>query len=319
MTGMIKKKLQVFVSSTYLDMIPERQAAVDAILRAGHSPAGMELFAAGDETQLETIRRWIDDSDIFMLILGGRYGSIEPKSGKSYIQLEYEYAIERQIPFFAAVMSESWLDQKVQAAGKDAIELTHGLKLAEFRKIVTGKTSRFFHNVDELKLIVLESLLNIERTYDLAGWIKGSELVQAKTALDEMARLQGENSQLHQRIRLFEINSLASHSLSPKELAEKLTDDARLLLVDAVNNEESIELFESPHGSYYTSGGQRFFMTSPRDEARWTDAVAELETLGLIRKAELGPRVIEEEQLRAIYKLTKRGFDTADQARLLPR
>jgi hypothetical protein len=77
-------------------MLLERQAAVEAILRAGHIPAGMELFAAGDESQLETIRRWIDDSDVFMLILGGRYGSIEPKSGKSYLQLEYEYAADPQ-------------------------------------------------------------------------------------------------------------------------------------------------------------------------------------------------------------------------------
>lgn len=78
----MKKKLQVFISSTYTDMLVERQGAVEAILRAGHIPAGMELFAAGDESQLETILRWIDDSDVFMLILGGRYGSIEPKSKK---------------------------------------------------------------------------------------------------------------------------------------------------------------------------------------------------------------------------------------------
>lgn len=41
------KKLQVFVSSTYTDLIEERQAAVEAILDAGHIPAGMELFKAG--------------------------------------------------------------------------------------------------------------------------------------------------------------------------------------------------------------------------------------------------------------------------------
>jgi len=52
-----KKKLQVFVSSTYLDLKNERQAAVEAILKAGHIPAGMELFAAGNESQFETIRR----------------------------------------------------------------------------------------------------------------------------------------------------------------------------------------------------------------------------------------------------------------------
>jgi len=98
----MKRKLQVFVSSTYNDLREERQAAVQAILKAGHIPAGMELFTAGDRSQLEIIKNWIDDSDVFMLILGGRYGSIEPKSGKSYIEVEYGYAEELEKPLFAA-------------------------------------------------------------------------------------------------------------------------------------------------------------------------------------------------------------------------
>ena len=96
----MNKKLQVFVSSTYTDLIEERQAAVEAILEAGHIPAGMELFKAGNKSQLETIYKWIDDSDVYMLIFGGRYGSVESKSGKSYTQLEYEYALNRNIPVF---------------------------------------------------------------------------------------------------------------------------------------------------------------------------------------------------------------------------
>jgi hypothetical protein len=52
----MKKKLQVFISSTYKDLRDERQAAVSAILKAGHIPAGMELFTSGDESQMETIK-----------------------------------------------------------------------------------------------------------------------------------------------------------------------------------------------------------------------------------------------------------------------
>ena len=70
----MRKRLQVFVSSTYTDMRPERQAAVESILKAGHIPAGMELFTAEDQTQLQVIRRWIEESDVFLLNLGGRYG-----------------------------------------------------------------------------------------------------------------------------------------------------------------------------------------------------------------------------------------------------
>jgi Domain of unknown function (DUF4062) len=38
-----RRKLQVFVSSTYVDLKAERQAAVEAIVTAGHIPVGMEL------------------------------------------------------------------------------------------------------------------------------------------------------------------------------------------------------------------------------------------------------------------------------------
>lgn len=103
----MKRRLQVFVSSTYVDLIPERQAAVSAILKAGHIPAGMELFTAGDQSQLATIKEWIDESDVYMLILGGRYGSVEPSCGISYIELEYDYAVQQSKPLFAVVITET--------------------------------------------------------------------------------------------------------------------------------------------------------------------------------------------------------------------
>ena len=81
----MKKRYQVFICSTFTDLLSERQAAVEAILKAGRIPAGMELFTAGDQSQMDAIRKWIDESDIFMLILGARYGSIEPLSGLSFV------------------------------------------------------------------------------------------------------------------------------------------------------------------------------------------------------------------------------------------
>ncbi|TNT40442.1 DUF4062 domain-containing protein, partial [Escherichia coli] len=105
----MKRKLQVFVSSTFTDLIEERQAAVSAILKAGHIPAGMELFTAADRSQMDIIKNWIDESDVYMLILGGRYGSIEPTTGKSYTELEYDYAVEQGKALFAVVIKEEAL------------------------------------------------------------------------------------------------------------------------------------------------------------------------------------------------------------------
>jgi hypothetical protein len=60
-------------------------------------PAGMELFPAIDEEQFNFIKRIIDDCDYYILIIGGRYGTISD-DGISYTEKEYDYAISRQIP-----------------------------------------------------------------------------------------------------------------------------------------------------------------------------------------------------------------------------
>lgn len=66
----------------FSDLKQERQATVETILVAGHMPAGMEWFAAGDESQLEVIRKWIDDSDVYMLILGGDMKRLRQRTGE---------------------------------------------------------------------------------------------------------------------------------------------------------------------------------------------------------------------------------------------
>lgn len=95
-----QRKLQIFLSSTYTDLIDYRLAAIEAILAAGHIPAAMEQFNPGDETAWEKITRWIDNSDAYILILGGRYGSLKPKARKSYTHLEYEYGVKTRKTLF---------------------------------------------------------------------------------------------------------------------------------------------------------------------------------------------------------------------------
>jgi hypothetical protein len=186
------KKYQVFVSSTYLDLQAERQAAVEAILKAGHIPAGMELFAAGDESQMETIKRWIEASDIYMLILGCRYGSIEPKSGMSYIEHEYDFALTIEKPIFAVVLDEELIGTR--RAELDA-KLAKGInpdKYSAFREKVLSKTSTFFRDPKDIKLAIHESIIDINTRYSLKGWISALELSDNKSLVIEIGTLQGE-------------------------------------------------------------------------------------------------------------------------------
>lgn len=202
-----KKKLQVFVSSTYLDLKEERQAAVEAILSAGHIPAGMELFSAGDKSQWDTITRWIDDSDVYMLIVGGRYGSVEAESGKSYTQLEYEYAISKGKPFFGLVITEEALDVKVNNQGKGVLELSEPHKFTEFVSLVKSRVVRFWSNSTEIKLFVMESLNMYSRNDELIGWVPGSSYEDTNALALQIARLEEENSKLRELARATEEKS----------------------------------------------------------------------------------------------------------------
>jgi len=94
------KRYQIFVSSTYADLKEERRAVIQAVIELGCLPAGMELFPAADEEQLEFIKKVIDDCDYYLLIIGGRYGSITA-DGISYTEQEYDYAVSRGLKVIA--------------------------------------------------------------------------------------------------------------------------------------------------------------------------------------------------------------------------
>lgn len=173
----MNKKLQVFISSTYTDLIEERQAAVEAILDAGHIPAGMELFKAG-KSQMKTIQKWIDDSDVYVLILGGRYGSIEKESGLSYTELEYKYALSKGMPVFAIVLNDSFLYIKAASKGKDNVfEIDNTDKYEIFKTFIKSNIVKFVTNTEEIKTIMHSQLNNIinDTDFNLTGWIRTNE------------------------------------------------------------------------------------------------------------------------------------------------
>jgi Domain of unknown function (DUF4062) len=217
------KKLQVFVSSTFEDLRVERQAAVEAILSAGHIPAGMELFAAGDESQMVVIRRWIDESDVFMLILGQRYGSIEPESQKSYVHLEYEYAVERHKPLFAVVARDYSPSMSAEGA------FASSERLAGLRALVQQRVVRSWSEANEIKLAIHETLADFARRSDLGGWVRSDESVNVGAISEELARLSQENAALRERLsataprlfngltfeELFQLLATTNFALSP--------------------------------------------------------------------------------------------------------
>jgi hypothetical protein len=94
---MSDKRYQVFVSSTYTDLKDERGKVIQTLMELDCIPAGMELFPAMDEEQFRFIKRVIDDCDYYILIVGGRYGSVSPE-GVSYTEKNMIMRSRRRSP-----------------------------------------------------------------------------------------------------------------------------------------------------------------------------------------------------------------------------
>jgi Domain of unknown function (DUF4062) len=106
--AMIHAKHQIFISSTYSDLIEERQGLFRATYRLGHIPIGMEGFVAANLSQWEYIQRRVSESDYFILVLANKYGTIIPDgSGRSYTEAEYDLAVELKKPILRFILSNS--------------------------------------------------------------------------------------------------------------------------------------------------------------------------------------------------------------------
>lgn len=259
----MNKKLQVFVSSTYTDLIEERQTAVQAILDAGHIPAGMELFKAGNESQLNTIYKWINESDVYMLILGGRYGSIETNSGKSYTQLEYEYALSKNIPVFAVVISNSYLTQKINSMGYDKVtEQDHPDKYKSFKEFVMSKIIREVSDNKDIQIAIHTTLNEFINEYDLTGWIRNSNENDTIQLLKDNTNLLKENNLLNKQIQKLQeqLNTKSKEQYGKytfDELVDTLKNKHFPLFPDAIFSESisALKYFTSHYNEFCSAGG----------------------------------------------------------------
>lgn len=189
------KIYQVFVSSTYTDLQDERKEVMQALLELDCMPAGMELFPASNDDQWSLIKRVIDTCDYYMLIIGGRYGSINI-DGKSYTQMEFEYALEKGKPII------SFLPKSPEfiPAGKCDNDPEKQKMLKQFKELVQKKMVKYWENPEQLGSIVSRSMIKLIKDYPAEGWVKSGSAIDEKS-LKEIAYLQKENTELKQKLQ----------------------------------------------------------------------------------------------------------------------
>ena len=193
----LDRRHQVFVSSTYKDLVDERAEVMQVLLELDCMPAGMELFPAADETQLRYIKRIIDESDYYLVISAGKYGSISQEHGLSYTELEYRYAIEMNKPIIGFIREDIG-----QLASNDTETEPHRRQqLAEFHELLKKKLCKFYTSPQDLGSKVSRAITQLRKQHPSAGWIRAEALEHFADPSD-LLRLTQENERLKSRVEL---------------------------------------------------------------------------------------------------------------------
>lgn len=263
----MEKRYQVFISSTFTDLHEPRQEVMQALLELDCIPAGMELFPAANDDQWTLIKRVIDDCDYYIVIIGGRYGSIGP-DGRSYTQMEYEYAIEKGKPVIAFLHKEP---------GKLAAEDSENdpekvKKLEEFRSLTQEKLVRYWTTAADLGSVVSRSLIKLIKTNPAVGWVKADNL-PSKESTEEILELRKHIDILQREIE--EIRTSA-----PKDTEHLAQGDEEFLVkyTFGAYTKTSWKAIETYDASFSMSWWDIFGAISPLmiDEATDRDLIVEI-------------------------------------------
>ena len=172
----MQKRFVVFVSSTYLDLIHERQEVSKALISFECFPAQMENWPAMDAGQMEAIRQIIDDSDYFLILTAGKYGSCDPQTGLSYTEMEYDYALSVGKPIIRLVHQSPFSSL---SGDKIEIESEKRKKLEKFHsKLKQSSVCALWSSPQDLANKTLLSLNDIIRRHPRGGWVR-AELIEA--------------------------------------------------------------------------------------------------------------------------------------------
>jgi Domain of unknown function (DUF4062) len=172
----------VFLSSVSAGLEPYRAAVHDAIHGLdGYHCVWMEDFGARNFSSEEVCRQKVVECDIFVGIIGQRYGSCPPGSDKSYTEIEHDIAEKENK---VRLMFPAHEEFPVPTNPIETPEQQERLKM--FRQRVLDKRNvEFFDSESDLALSVVKAIHNCRdtlpaptpekesrRTYLLFPWVK---------------------------------------------------------------------------------------------------------------------------------------------------
>ncbi|VTR77228.1 DUF4062 domain-containing protein [Cellulomonas hominis] len=196
----VEKREQVFISSTFKDLVDERRAVTQTLLEADCIPSGMELFPASDSEKWDLIKGVIDLCDYYVVIVGGRYGSVDDAEQLSYTEMEFDYAVRTKKPIMG------FLHGSPGKLPGDKLDLDKHLreKLDAFRDKIEKRMVKYWHEPGDLPGQVALAIMQIRKSHPAVGWIRASEAMTpgVKAELAELrARVRELTADLHDEQR----------------------------------------------------------------------------------------------------------------------
>jgi hypothetical protein len=192
---MLERRHQVFVSSTYVDLVEERSEVMQALLELECMPAGMELFPAANDTQWDWIKRVIDESDYYIVIVAGRYGTISKDTGLSFTEMEYRYAVEQGKPVIGFLAE----DVASLPAKNTEQQAARAKKLDAFRELVKTRLCKFYASPADLGAKVSRSITQLKKQHPTPGWVR-ADVLDSLASSDEVLAMKRENEELKQKL-----------------------------------------------------------------------------------------------------------------------
>ena len=296
------RKFSIFISSTYEDLKKERQALLGVALENNFIPVGMEQFHAAPTSQWNIITKMIDECDFYLLVIGGRYGSIDEETGISYTEKEYNYAKTKGMPVLVLIKESSAITESEKDTGDDKYEKMK--RLDEFRERVKNdrNTVDFFTDINSLKYVTSPTFRNaINYAGDDAGWVRYQDVINEE--VEGRNKVNVELLEHQQKINVG--NSKEVKSVIGQDDVGNIPVESAFLLVYAADGDGQIikvKTLSSPT-QIFTSDKQFMANNSKRESARWVEALDILIEWGWVKA--VGYK-------REIFELTGTGYNKAD-------
>jgi len=222
MTTNDKQYIPIFLSSTYKDLIPYRKEVLNTLDKLGVAVSGMEVFGARTEKPIETCLREVEKCELFIGVLGMRYGSIDKRTGKSFVHREYETAFEKSLDIRIYLIDEvnAWVHPELMDFSES------GKKLKDFKELL--KKRHTVESFQSSKKLAFKVERDLKKLFSDKGFTIEEEKLKPSVQPEETKKLLNKFDLVPKRFAGSEVEFIFEFSGSPRSVYKNLCNAIKL-------------------------------------------------------------------------------------------